>query len=452
MRALIIAGSLLLTSCAGIRPVQLGPPTDVPAGLTWGYGVEKIRGKPDDARRAAHLKAVDDLLSRGPLVVSKTVRGTTSVVDARSVNRTMESSFRLRASNIIQPRFLRAGVEDGFSWVLIGTTELDIERGWEEFLSWRASKIGEALTLFEGATGPDRLALLQAAMFILDDVGAADDPDLSYFRVKTALDSEVSRLADLEQMRSRVQEALGAGRLLAADRTLDNALRTGLLPSEYESLKYQIEDQRVRATSIVLAGDSLYSGGRYKEALRRYGDAERLNVDHRGLAAKMATAEASHRQARSQTTIRALGIVGGTVSRVLGEYFRSKREGERDERDYEDADDADDAAELEQNDEEPVLTRVSNKQGTRQGTRRGTRRKPSQLSDEKSKDGEEADPSVKVGEDEDLDDPEENDDVDGTGVDESTGPETRPKTVVRPVLMRIPSKEEPKSNPKKPPK
>ena len=252
----------------------------MPAGLTWGYGVEKVRGRPEAARRSAYLKAVDDLLSHGPLVVSRTVRASTSVVDARSVNRTMESTFRLRASNIIQPSFLRAGVEDGFSWALVGTSERDIERGWEEFLSWREGKISEALTLFEEATGRGRLGLLQASMSIFEDVGAQDDPDLAYYRVKTALDTELSRLAELEAMKKRVLDAVVAGRLTEANRSLDIALRTGLEPPAYESLKYRIEDQRARAISIVVAGDSLYYNGRYKEALRRYEEAERLNVDH----------------------------------------------------------------------------------------------------------------------------------------------------------------------------
>ena len=442
MRTLIIAGSLLLTSCAGIRPVQLRPPADVPAGLTWGYGVEKVRGRPEAARRSAYLKAVDDLLSHGPLVVSRTVRGTTLVVDARSVNRTMESTFRLRASNIIQPSFLRAGVEDGFSWALVGTSERDIERGWEEFLSWRAGKISEALTLFEEANGPGRLGMLQASMSILEEVGAQDDPDLAYYRVKTALDTELSRLAELEAMKKRVLDAVVAGRLTEANRSLDIALLTGLRPPAYESLKYQIEDQRARAISIVVAGDSLYYNGRYKEALRRYEEAERLNVDHPGLVGKLATAEASHRQARSQTTMRTLGIVGGTVSRVLGEYFRSKREEERYERRQDRAD------EDTQDSEESVETKVSDKSRTEA--------KKSRVGDEKSEEKEEPDASEKAeqvdnGEDPDEDDDgEENEDFVGTGGDESSASETR-KKVVRPVLMRIPSEAKSKSKPKKPP-
>ena len=117
---LAIAVSLLAVSCAGVRPVQLGPPTGVPVDLAWGYGVEKMHGEPDVARRAAHLKALDDLLTRGPLLVSKVVRDSTRVRDARSAERTLETTFRLRASSMIQPSFIRQGFEDGFSWVLVG--------------------------------------------------------------------------------------------------------------------------------------------------------------------------------------------------------------------------------------------------------------------------------------------------------------------------------------------
>ena len=432
MRALIIVGSLLLTSCAGIRPVQLRPPTEVPAGLTWGYGVEKLRRRPEVARRSAYLKAVDDLLSHGPLVVSRTVRGSTSVVDSRSVNRTMESTFRLRASNIIQPSFQRAGVEDGFAWVLVGTTEQDIKRGWEEFLSWRAGKIAEALTLFEGAVGPDRLALLKASWSMLEEVGAQDDPSLIYYRVKTALDTELAHLAELESMRKRVHDALVNGRLRTADSVLDLALRGGLEPSTYESLKYQIENQRARAISMVVAGDSLYYTGRYKEAMRRYGEAERLNGDHPGLATKMANAEASHRQARAQTTMRTLGIVGGTVSRVLGEYFRSKREEASDER----PDEGGDEAAEDTDDQGGESDRPAD---GRERVRVGGDSPEENQEDEES------------GEAEDRDDRGDAEDLDEELIDESPESEIQPTKPVRPVLMRIPSQEAPKSKPKKPP-
>ena len=141
VRAGLIVTALLVSSCTGVRSVQLTPPTPVPPGLICGYGVERIRDNPDRSRQSAYLKAMDDLLTRGPVVVSKTVQDRTTVLDLKSASRTMESSFRLRASRMLQPSFMDTGVEDGFLWVLVGTTEEDIERGWQQFVQWRAQKL-----------------------------------------------------------------------------------------------------------------------------------------------------------------------------------------------------------------------------------------------------------------------------------------------------------------------
>jgi hypothetical protein len=358
----------------------------------------------------------------------------------------MESTFRLRASNIIQPSFQRAGVEDGFAWVLVGTTEQDIKRGWEEFLSWRAGKIAEALTLFDGAVGPDRLALLKASWSMLEEVGAQDDPSLIYYRAKMALDTELAHLAELESMRKRVHDALANGRLRTADRVLDLALRGGLEPSTFESLKYQIENQRARATSIVIAGDSLYCNGRYKETMRRYGEAERLNGDHPGLATKTANAEASHRQARAQTTMRTLSIVGGTVSRVLGEYFRSKREEASDERPDEGGDEAaEDTDHQGGESDRPADGRERVRVGDDSPEENEADEESQPSESEKKPEDEES------GEAEDRDDRGDAEDLDEELIDESPEPEIQPTKPVRPVLMRIPSQEAPKSKPKKPP-
>ena len=264
-RILLMASTLLVVSCAGVRPVQLQPPTAAPPGLRWGYGVEKIRRNPELARRRAYLSAVDDLITRsGPLVVSKVVYDRTSVVDNHSARRNMESTFRLRASSIIEPRYLDSGTEDGFSWALVATTEADIERGWHEFLSWRQARIDQAMELYEAAAGPTRLGFLQSSLRILDEVGAQDDAGFNYYRVKTALDSELARIAELESLRKQVREFLASGQLVTADKTLDRGLHSGLSAPDYESLKYQIANQRVRALSMAQAGDALYADGKYK--------------------------------------------------------------------------------------------------------------------------------------------------------------------------------------------
>ena len=206
---LLIAISVWIPSCTSVRPIQLNPPIAAPPRLAWGYGVERIRNSPggsgpDNARQGAYLKAVDDLLSRGPVIVSRVVQDSTTVVDARSSRRTMESTFRLRAAGILQPSSIRSGFEDGFAWVLVGTRTEDIERGWKEFLAWRETKIKEAEFLFDHASGPERIGLLEASLAILEETGAADEPGLLYHQVRAALEVEQESLAELESERERM--------------------------------------------------------------------------------------------------------------------------------------------------------------------------------------------------------------------------------------------------------
>ena len=90
-----ISVSLLVgASCVRIHPIQLAPPVAIPSGLVWDYGVEPIDGRPDQARRAAYLDAVDDLLSRGPVIVSRGGRDSTRA-DNDSSFRTIETTLRL---------------------------------------------------------------------------------------------------------------------------------------------------------------------------------------------------------------------------------------------------------------------------------------------------------------------------------------------------------------------
>ena len=433
-RILLIASTLLVVSCAGVRPVQLQPPTAAPPGLRWGYGVEKIRRNPELARRRAYLSAVDDLITRsGPLVVSKVVYHRTSVVDEHSARRNMESTFRLQASSIIEPRYLDSGTEDGFSWALVATTEADIERGWHEFLSWRQARIDEALELFQAAAGPTRLGFLQASLQILDEVGARDDTGFNYYRVKTALDSELARIAELESLRKQVREFLASGQLVAADKTLDRGLHSGLSAPDYETLKYHIANQRVRAMSMAQAGDALYADGKYKESPERYGEVRRLDVDHPGIAGKIAMAEASHRTARSESRSRWLGFIGFTASRAIGEYFEHKRDEESSQTDDEEDDEEEEDSEEQKKPEE--------KEGD-DGIPEWMKRTQVRVDDEseKSEDEPSNGKSRDDSESESQNDDSENDDLDdGDRSEEDTAEEDRPVTV-EPVLRRIPSK------------
>src|SRR6185436_16148706 len=94
----------------------------------------------------------------------------------------LESTFRLRASGMLQPRFKDTGVDHGFVWVLLATTEDEIERGWQEFVEWRAQRVDQAQKLFQQAMGPERVALLKASLALLEDAGATDDPEMLYYR------------------------------------------------------------------------------------------------------------------------------------------------------------------------------------------------------------------------------------------------------------------------------
>src|SRR5690606_20771885 len=130
--------ALSLGACTGVKTVQIAPPVAAPAGMIWGYGTEKLDSNATEARQSAYLRAMADLLTRGPVLVSGQVEDRTVVLNTTTSHRTMESSFRLRASRVLQPSFMQAGVEDGYVWVLVAATEVDIRHGWEEFLSWRA--------------------------------------------------------------------------------------------------------------------------------------------------------------------------------------------------------------------------------------------------------------------------------------------------------------------------
>ena len=76
-RVSIVAVALVAASCSGVKSVQLRPPMPPPSGLIWGYGVEKIGPDPMHGRQSAYLKAIDDLLTRGPVFVTRTIQDNT---------------------------------------------------------------------------------------------------------------------------------------------------------------------------------------------------------------------------------------------------------------------------------------------------------------------------------------------------------------------------------------
>ena len=329
VKAGLIAAAVLVSSCTGVRSVQLAPPTPVPPGLTWGYGVEKIRDNAEYSRQSAYLKAIDDLLTRGPVVVSKTIQDHTTVLDVKSVSRTMESTFRLRAARMLHPSFMDAGVQDGFVWVLVGITDADIERGWQEFAEWRAQKIEQAQKLFDDAAVGQRIGLLKISLSLLDEAGAADDPGLLYYRVKGALDAEIARIAELAKLQKQLKVFTDAGQLVSAEKTLEQALRLGLDQLASEQFKMEIEDRRKQGRQWIAAGDDLFHNEQYKEALDRYQRAQRLDRDNPQLPTKLAMADRYHRTARAETVRSSVGVIGVSATRVLGEYFAYKREQEQ---------------------------------------------------------------------------------------------------------------------------
>jgi hypothetical protein len=314
VKAGMIVAAVFISSCTGVRSVQLTPPTPVPPGLIWGYGVEKIRDMPDRSRQSAYLKAMDDLLTRGPVVVSKIVQDHTTVLDLKSASRTMESTFRLRASRMIQPGFMDTGVKDGFVWVLVGTTQQDIERGWQQFVEWRAQKIDQAQKLFDDAKGLQRMTLLKSSLALLEEAGAADDGGMLYYQVKATI-------AELENLQKQVRILVDSGQLVAAERMLDQV--------DGEQFRIEIEDRRRQAAQLIAAGDALFRDEQYKEAYERYLHAQRLDRDNPQLPTKLAMADRYQRTARAQTIRSAAGVIGVSTTHVLSEYFSYKREQEK---------------------------------------------------------------------------------------------------------------------------
>jgi len=315
--------------CTGVRAVEVRPPVASPPGMVVGYGTERIRGDAERSRQSAYLKAVDDLLSHGPILVSKTVEDRTSVVNATSATRSLNTVSRLRASSMIEPSYVESGVEDGVIWVLVGATESEIDRGWRQFLAWRAEKIEQARKLYEDASGPDRVPRLKASFALLEECGAADDPSLLYHEVKAVLDSELTRIARLEELERETRRLVASGQLGAAEAALEQASKLGLDPSIAQQRRAEIEDRRREAAALIQAGDDFYRDAHYGDAHDRYQRAMALDRDNPGLQAKLAAADRERRQARSQTIRSTAVTLGVSAARAVSEYFEYKQEQER---------------------------------------------------------------------------------------------------------------------------
>jgi tetratricopeptide (TPR) repeat protein len=314
--------------------------------------VEKISGNPDRARQAAYLKAMDDLLTRGgPVVVSKTVQDQTTVVDVKRANRVLESTFKLRASRLLQPGFERNGIDHGYAWVLLATTEDDIERGWQEFVAWRAERMEQAQKLFEQAKGPERVQLLKASLSLLEDAGAVEDPGMLYYQVKAALDVETARTAQLDKFQKDFRIFVANGQLAAAEATLEEAQRSGLQPATYEKCAAELSQRRAEAMQHIQAGDDLLREEHYKEARVRYEQARKIDRDNSLIAGKIEMADRFERESRGRNVRATVGFVAPIAVQTIGEYLEFKREQEQRKREEEERkrEEAERAAEEERN-------------------------------------------------------------------------------------------------------
>ncbi len=329
-RALVLPALLFVSSCTGVRAVQLQPPTPVPPGFVAGYGVEKIEGNLDRARQSAYVKAMDDLLTRsGPVLVSKTLQDSTTVLDLKTPSRTLESTFRLRASRMLHPSFHDSGVDHGYVWVLLATTEEDMSAGWQQFMSWRADRIEQAQKLFQAAKGQERVSLLRASLAMLEDAGAADDPNMLYFEVKAALDAEAARITALEKFQKDFRLLTDTGQLAAAEATLDQARRNGLDAAALQRCTGELAGRREDAMRFIQIGDDLLRDEQYKGAIARYEQARKIDRDNSLVAGKIAMAERFQHEAHARNVRAATAIIVPAATRTLAEYFEYKREEER---------------------------------------------------------------------------------------------------------------------------
>jgi hypothetical protein len=216
-------------------------------------------------------------------------------------------------------------------------------------VEWRAQRMDQAQKLFQEAIGPERAPLLKASLALLEDAGATDDPEMLYYRVKAALDTELGRLAQLEKLQKDFRTLTDSGGLDAAETTLNQAQLAGLDQATYQRCAAELTDRRAEARRLVELGDELLRGERYKEARVRYEQARKIDRDNTLAPSKIAMAERFEREAHSRNVRAILIFAVPAATKAVGEYFEYKREEERRKR--EEAERAAEEAKLKQQQE-----------------------------------------------------------------------------------------------------
>ena len=259
--------------------MQLQPPAQVPSGLRSGYGVDKVRD-------TAYHKALVDLI-------------------VRASEHPSEPAFQRHAAEFIAPSFINEGVKSGLAWVLVGSNESELSRGWDGFVEWQRSRLEEARQLYAVARSEDRVAALRAAILILDDAGETDD-----------------QLRIAEETEKQFRTLLDSGYIAAAEESLD-----GADPVLADACRSEALERRKQALTEMLDGDDAFRSGNYKGAIERYRIAGRLDRDNPQLSGKIAMAEDQNREGRLGTVRFATSAIGWGA-RLASEYFNSKHEKE----------------------------------------------------------------------------------------------------------------------------
>jgi tetratricopeptide (TPR) repeat protein len=307
----------LLTACTGMKAVQLHPPIAPPDGIEWGYGTAKLQGKDvERVRQAAYSKAINDLLTRGPV--------------PQSYSPAIESAFRLHAPELLQPSFTKSGTQDGYLWILVGASADETEQGWQRFLGWRADKIAQAERLYDDARGVNRAPLLKESFSMLNEAAAQDDAGVLYYEVKAAMDREVQRVTNLEQTQSQFHAFVNSGHLAAAEEALDRALDLGLETPLYVQYKTEVSDRRKQCTDTMLSGDALARNEQYDAARTKYEEALQLDRDNPLLATRIASLDqqekGEHKDAAARVSVSAVGV---GVTKIINSFLDHKREEKR---------------------------------------------------------------------------------------------------------------------------
>jgi hypothetical protein len=212
---------------------------------------------------------------------------------------------------------------------LLGTTEEDIARGWEQFVAWRTERIEEAQKLFQAATGAERVQLLKASLSMLDEAGAGDDSGLLYSQVKAALDAEVTRIEQLDRFQKDFRRLTDNGLLTGAEASLEDAQHAGLDYASYQRCIMELSERRSQADKLIEDGDTLLKADRFKEARVRYEKAGKIDRDNPLAKSRIEMATRFERETRSRHLRETLSFVIPVATQTVEEYFELKREQER---------------------------------------------------------------------------------------------------------------------------